>query len=368
MLETRKIQVAVSGGGLAGAAIAKALYQKAHMKRMAVGLAINAQRALSKLVPDLGNMFERADAVAINSTRVMLAAGPHAGTKVIDLAEENPGKTLHRAALVRELLDPIPKDCLHAGKKLVKITNPDGIFGTVRAHVLGEKHEAVKPVAADWAGVMNMVPFPKAEANLGAETLTDNRQYGRVSDGGILIHDSVMGGKMVQCIGTSVVDSTSGTRRIPIDREYLNNAFASCIDGHVARGMIDYEYKNALTYVKERVCIAGDAAHAMTPWQGSGAATALEDAVILGALFEQIRSPDEVEQALKVYDAVRLPRSQRIAESSRQTGRILSGIASDIGLDPVKMYEALVDRWGFIYDFDLDRHVEDAIISLQDVT
>ena len=104
----------------------------------------------------------------------------------------------------------------------------------------------------------------------------------------------------------------------------------------------------------------------MTPWQGSGAATALEDAAILGALFELIRSPDEVEQVLKTYDVVCRPRSQRIAESSRQTGRILSGIADGIGLDPAKMHDALADRWSFIHDFDLDGHVESAKASFKD--
>jgi salicylate hydroxylase len=127
-----------------------------------------------------------------------------------------------------------------------------------------------------------------------------------------------------------------------------------------------YEHKNAPTYVKVRVCIAGDAAHAMTPWKGSGAATALEDAVILGPLFEQIRLPDEVEQVLKTYDTVRRPRSQRIAESSRQTGRILSGIADDIGLDPVKMHDALTNRRSFIHDFDLDGNIESTKASLKD--
>jgi salicylate hydroxylase len=126
-----------------------------------------------------------------------------------------------------------------------------------------------------------------------------------------------------------------------------------------------YEHINAPTYVKGHVCIAGDAAHAMTPWQGSGAATALEDAVILGTLFKQIKSPDEVEQVLNTYDAVCRPRSQRIAESSRQTGLILSGIADDIGLDPVKMHDALRYRWSFIHDFDLDEHIASAKASLR---
>jgi salicylate hydroxylase len=181
--------------------------------------------------------------------------------KVIDVAEEKPGKMLHRAALLHELLEPLPKDRLHANKKLSKIEDQkegllltfedgsearadaligaDGIFGALRAHVLGADHEAVKPVPAGWAGAMNMVPYPEAKTKLAGEFLNDKRQYGWVSDGGIFIHDSIMGGKLVQCIGTSVNRDTSGSRRIPIDREYMDKAFDSCLDGPVTRGMID---------------------------------------------------------------------------------------------------------------------------------
>lgn len=129
-----------------------------------------------------------------------------------------------------------------------------------------------------------------------------------------------------------------------------------------------YEHINTPTYVNGRVCIAGDAAHAMTPWQGSGAATAIEDAVVLGALFSQIRTSDRVEHVLKTYDAVRRPRSQCIVDSSRETGRILSGIAEDVGLDPMKMRDALMDRWGFIHDFDLDGHIESAKAFLKNMS
>jgi salicylate hydroxylase len=183
---------------------------------------------------------------------------------VIDVAEEKPGKVVHRPALLHELLEPIPKDRLHAGKKLATIKEhekrlllkfedgsevqadaligADGIFGSVRAHVLGADHEAVTPVAAGWAGAMNMVPYAKAESKLGSEILNENRQFGWVSDGGIFIHDSIMGGKMVQCIDTSVNRDASGARRIPIDRKYMEKAFASCLDGPVAKGMIDVSW------------------------------------------------------------------------------------------------------------------------------
>jgi salicylate hydroxylase len=199
---------------------------------------------------------------------------------VIDIAEEKPGKTMHRAALLHELLEPISKDRLHANKKLANIEEQeekvllkfedgsevqadaligaDGIFGSVRVHVLGADHDAVKPVAADWAGAWNMVPFSKAEAKLGAEILSENRQFGWVSDGGFFLHDFTMGGKMVQCIGTSVTRDTSGAKRIPIDREYMEKAFASCLHGPVAKGMIDVS-RCSLAFcviITDDVCVA----------------------------------------------------------------------------------------------------------------
>jgi salicylate hydroxylase len=87
MAEPRKIRIAISGGGLAGVAIARALYKQDHIqvhvyesalefseKGMAIGMAINAQRALSRLVPDVEEMFKRAGAVTINSSRIMLVS------------------------------------------------------------------------------------------------------------------------------------------------------------------------------------------------------------------------------------------------------------------------------------------------------
>jgi salicylate hydroxylase len=87
MTEARKIQIAISGGGVAGAAIARALHEQAHIevnvyesapefseKGMAIIMAINAQRALGKLVPDVEETFEWAGAVTVNSTRIMLVS------------------------------------------------------------------------------------------------------------------------------------------------------------------------------------------------------------------------------------------------------------------------------------------------------
>ena len=109
----------------------------------------------------------------------------------------------------------------------------------------------------------------------------------------------------------------------------------------------------------------GDAAHAMTPWQGSGAAQAIEDAMVLRTLLAAIKTPEHIDGALLAYDEVRRPRTQRIVESSRATGMIMSGRGNGIGVDAAKMREALAERWAFIYDFDMNRHKEDALAALR---
>ncbi|MCY1136430.1 FAD-dependent monooxygenase [Actinoplanes sp. Pm04-4] len=68
------------------------------------------------------------------------------------------------------------------------------------------------------------------------------------------------------------------------------------------------------TYVRGRVVLLGDAAHAMTPNLGQGANQALEDAVVLAAVAGR---PD----GLRSYDQERRPRSQRVAAASRLIGR-----------------------------------------------
>ena len=102
----------------------------------------------------------------------------------------------------------------------------------------------------------------------------------------------------------------------------------------------------------------------MTPWQGSGAGMAIEDAVVLGAVFSAIKTREQIEGALKAFDAIRRPRTQRIVESSRHTGRILSGLEEGVGLDPDKMRDALASRWDYIYDFDIREHGEQALALL----
>jgi 2-polyprenyl-6-methoxyphenol hydroxylase-like FAD-dependent oxidoreductase len=72
------------------------------------------------------------------------------------------------------------------------------------------------------------------------------------------------------------------------------------------------------TYVKGRVALLGDAAHAMTPNLGQGACQAIEDAVTLGAA---VSDTGDVPAALTRYDAERRPRTQAVARAALRAGR-----------------------------------------------
>ena len=69
----------------------------------------------------------------------------------------------------------------------------------------------------------------------------------------------------------------------------------------------------------DRVVLLGDACHPMTPYMAQGAATALEDAVVLARCLETV-GLDDLQTAFALYEQHRKPRTSRIqAISSANT-------------------------------------------------
>lgn len=67
-----------------------------------------------------------------------------------------------------------------------------------------------------------------------------------------------------------------------------------------------------------KLVLIGDAAHAMTPYLAQGAAMGIEDAAILGGILAQpdFGTVEQIPQALKLYEALRIKRAARVAEAS----------------------------------------------------
>jgi len=72
-------------------------------------------------------------------------------------------------------------------------------------------------------------------------------------------------------------------------------------------------------FVRGRVALLGDAAHAVTPDIGQGACLAIEDAVVLASAIDE----HGIDHGLRAYDAVRRPRTETMARSSGKLAGIL---------------------------------------------
>jgi salicylate hydroxylase len=91
--------------------------------------------------------------------------------------------------------------------------------------------------------------------------------------------------------------------------------------------------------VEDRVTLLGDAAHAMTPFLGHGAACALEDAVVLSRALE---ASNTVAEGLRRYVAARHERTSFIqAESNANADRMQGQDSDTFGLAKLRDEESL---------------------------
>lgn len=151
---------------------------------------------------------------------------------IIDLASEQQGKVVHRAALLAELLALVPREKMHTSKRLKKITeNPagdltldwhdntqfscdaligaDGVRGYTRTHILGQDQPGTKAQFGGFWDCKALVPVEAARGILG-EDLNKNGeegQYGWVGDGGFFMRDVLDGGKTVQCVASIITEN-----------------------------------------------------------------------------------------------------------------------------------------------------------------
>ncbi|TRX95547.1 hypothetical protein FHL15_003505 [Xylaria flabelliformis] len=199
-----------------------------------------------------------------------------------------------------------------------EVIGGDGIFSSVRKYVLQDEAERHAASPAGFWDCRNVVLLDKATEVLSETYSEVDRQW-----------------TMVQCIISGIdQEAAYKDRRRPITREELEKILYSWSDNPVAGAMISlildqpntqgysqWEHKLTPTYASDSICIMGDAAHAMTPWQGAGAGQAIEDALILDTVLGHITSREEISAAFQAFDAIRRPRCQRLVDSSKETGR-----------------------------------------------
>ncbi|OAA79155.1 salicylate hydroxylase [Akanthomyces lecanii RCEF 1005] len=416
-MSEQKLRIAIVGGGLGGTCMAHALINKPHLdvhvyeaapefseRGAAVGLPDHAIDALEAIIPSARqSVLDKAGAVPSNSSRIMLASGPHAGEKVFDIPTSEKNVIVHRAALLSALVATLPKEALHVNKRLESVKTEgdklhvtftdgitetfdavigaDGIFGSVRKHVLQDGASAHAATPAGFWDCRYLVPFERAKEKLGDEYFTEHRQYGWCGDGAFIMHDVLDNGETVQCVISAVENEQRKERSQPLTRDVLEKTLHTWLDGPIAKNMMElvlecpdlrlysqWEHKSTPTYSKGNICLMGDAAHASTPWQGSGAAMAIEDSAVLGALLGNAKSSAEIALAFKVYDQLRRPRCQRIIDSSKATGKLMCGQGPAASADADTMRSLMGERWDFIKDFSISSEMEKSVAQLDELS
>lgn len=128
--------------------------------------------------------------------------------------------------------------------------------------------------------------------------------------------------------------------------------------------LFNHEPARTFFQTRPRICLVGDAAHATTPHQGSGAGMCVEDCYVLGELLADVSSADGLEDAFRAYDHVRRPRSLKLVETSREAGELweLHGAAGD-DLDAFE--RNAVQRMSWIWDHDMTADLERARAMLR---
>ncbi|KIV81896.1 hypothetical protein PV11_04045 [Exophiala sideris] len=135
-----------------------------------------------------------------------------------------------------------------------------------------------------------------------------------------------------------------------------------------------FDHLPAPTYVKGKVVIMGDAAHASTPHQGQGAGMAFEDSLVLSGVLGKILGPTreraqvpvttinaKIKACFRAFDVVRRPRTQKLCKTSREMGEMIEFVAPEFGSDLTAIKDNLDQRMNWIWDVDLEAEVQQAV-------
>ncbi|KAI0172856.1 hypothetical protein GGR52DRAFT_425193 [Hypoxylon sp. FL1284] len=416
-MTSQPIRIAISGGGLAGATLFRALLSFPHLdvhifesavafkeSGLAIGIARNAQAALDLMSPWGPELLNRAGAVPMRGVRFMIAKREGQGEVIDETDAATEGKRLtsivHRAAYLQEILADVPRERMHTSKKLLSVdrntsgsgsttlhfmdgtthecdilVGADGIHSAVRKFILGDDTAASPRNTGMWT-VMTLQPYAEAQASFakGLVDSGDAREYSWIGNNSFVMHNLLSGGQLVQFVIASSDDVAKASDRWhrPVSADEIKTLYQGwpahllqAIDELLCKkpdhdGMYLWEHPPAATYTSGPLCIMGDAAHSTTPWQGSGGGMSIEDAFILSTLLGRAKSGTEALAALKAYDQARRPRTQHIVESSRGTGAILTGNGEQTGLE-MKRSGGLLRRWDFIINIDMEKHRDEAI-------
>lgn len=369
----RPPHVAIVGGGLCGLALAIALEKRAisftiyearsSFTELGAGINLgpNTLEALRLIDPVLSDevlrLCTRNPPPKEDLWMTIRLGGPtkefeDAGLLTELTAPPTGNATIRRNDLLQLLADTINFDHVSFNKKVVNLTEAvggvvltfsdgttaaadvvvgcDGIHSIIRRELLGANHPAANPQYSGVGAYRAVVPMHELEAAVGPSIARSSTLF--VGPGAYIIMYPIE-------LGTKVNIGFWVYRPGPIDerewvlasqKEEMQSQFLGW--GETVQRIIalvgDPSFwptfchtKQPISVSSDRVCLIGDSAHSMPPHQGAGAGQAIEDAYVLADALSTVSSSDgwsndQIKNALKAYENVRSPRSQKVLETS----------------------------------------------------
>lgn len=348
---THAPRIAVIGGGIGGLALALALRrrgievtvyeQSPSLSEIGAGLnltpnAMKALRALDMEKDALGIAFESEFAV-LRSWRSGRIITRQPRRHAFNQRFGGTYCSVHRADLLEILARALPASCIKLNARCVEvipgeksavarfadgstieadsIVGADGIHSVVRTSLFG-------PEAPHFTGCVCWRGLVAAEALPSGWNFNDSTAW--MGPHGHVVHYLVRGGELLNIVAHFDSDAwteESWTREA--DRAELMETYAQWNNALLrlfASG--DRYYKWALydrdpleRWSKGRATLLGDSAHAMLPYLAQGACMTIEDGYVLAASIAH--TPDDIDTALRHYEALRMPRTRRAQLGSR---------------------------------------------------
>ena len=222
----------------------------------------------------------------------------------------------------------------------------DGVRSVARGILLGERAPRFTGQMAYRFLVDRAVAAPFLEHGRGAVFLGPGATFNRYT---------LRAGNVLNCVGIAATDAwVDEGWSTPATRAEVLTTFAGwhpAVTGLI--GVADrlikwgiFDHPPLPQWSRGRVTLLGDAAHAMLPFLGMGAAMAIEDAMVLARSFA---AEGDTARAFARYEAARLPRTTLIQAKSVEQGALTqardpdqyrhaaapAADASILGYDPV---------------------------------
>ncbi|KAI2468654.1 mannitol 1-phosphate dehydrogenase [Annulohypoxylon bovei var. microspora] len=319
--------------------------------------------------------------------------GLKVGDPIFEIRYTNdyPAGGVHRAHFLDEMLKLLPDSVSKFGKRLANITSAtdgsqdvvlhfadgttaqhsavvgcDGIKSKTREVLLGA--DEGKALFSGKYAYRGLIPMEKAVEMLGEEMAVNNQLF--MGYHGHLLTLAIEKGKTMNVVAFSSCDTwTDPQWVVKTTKEKMLEDFSTW--GPVVRKIVAAMEKRDIWALfndppapiyystSPRICLLGDAAHATTPHQGSGAGMCIEDSYILGSLIGESKSVQDLDKAFKAYDEVRRPRTQKLVETSREAGMLYEFELEGDDLEAIE--KNFKSRMSWIWDADLQQELDKAL-------